>query len=933
MKALPRALFLVALALASAIAVWTFARRGVDTDLFGMVGSDSGGASALADLNALSADAVRVLCADTARAEALRARYPFDSPVDPAAFLETVRAHGRGLLAPKTRELLEKGAFDRIRRAVTRRDYSGVGLFPKADDPFYFLSDFAAAFRALEPAGLPDGAVILTGRGSAIDAAAPTGGLLALVHEAEADSGLWLGGAPFHAALARQATAREVNILGVLSLAAVLVFGWVLFRSFRFVLPMAGAIACGLVAATGAVCLMPGRPHALTFLFGTTLIGLGVDYCYHALAPAHAAPDFVRRLTGALLTTCAAFAPLLFSSVSVLRQMSVFSIVGLVAVYLFARLFVSALPAAPDVPPRAFAPRGLPHAFFLLLVPAALAAAVFWRPHLSSDPSLFHRPAPVMARGEAKFAELSGGSGRLRVVNLTRWQEENAALKEKFGETPKGAFLTAADLPAGLAFTRDGVDFLVLPDSTADAIVGTAGETVDLKALLSDVFARFMSEASLQAALALALLFAGALLLFRRRAFSVFAPPAGAALLTYLSLGALGEPITFFHILCFFVLAGLGIDYAIFHRLGDRPPCTSPNSVVFCSFLTSLVGFGLLAFTSFPVTRGMGVTLAIGLFWAYVLSLPRWDRPRETAAWHEQKEQSAGRFRILLMWYFYRFLGKNVAKILFLVAYVFIYPFCRPARAALRQYYDVLGVKGRPFRHILSFAWSMFDKTDACTLCKNPPRFTLLGDTGWMKGGCFLLSTHLGCIEVMPALRKTWGQTSQAGRGQTPRVHAFQQMGHDAVFTQVFAERLDATQLTLHAVEDIGVETAVEMSEAIRAGEIVLMAGDRLPAAPRADGVPVGRGARSRELRKVFLGRDCAWPKGVFRFAKMMEAPVYAIVCVKTGWNAYELRAARLGEDLLSGYVSFLEENVRRHPYQWYQFYGFFGAGRGEGEK
>lgn len=937
MKVPRRALYLIALALAGAIAVCAFVRRGVDTDLLGMVGTGSGEASALADLRALSADAVHVLCADSARAEALRARYPFDPSVDQTAFLETVRTKGRGLLAPKTRALLEQGAFDRVRRGVMRRDYTGVGLFSKADDPNYFLGDFAAAFAALEPQNLPEGGVILTGRGAAIDAAVPTGGLLTLAREAAADDGLWLSGAPFHAAIARQATVREVNILGAVSLAAVMLFGWLLFRSFRFVLPMAGAIACGLLAATGAVCLLPGRPHALAFLFGTTLIGLGVDYCYHALAPERAAPDFVRRLTGALLTTCAAFAPLLGSSVSVLRQMAVFSIVGLVAIYLFVRLFVPADPAAAGALPRAAVPRRLPRAFVLLLVPAALAAAVFCRPQLSSDPSLFHRPAPVMARGEAKFAALSGGSGRLRVVNLTRWQAENAALKAKFGEPPKGGFLTAADLPAGLAFSRGGADFLVLPDYAADAIVGTAGETVDLKALLADVFARFLSEASLQATLALALLLAVALFLFRWRAFAVFAPPVGAVILTYLSLGAMGEPVTFFHILCFFVLVGLGIDYAIFHRLGDRPRDDFSKRVVFYSFLTSLVGFGLLGVTSFPVTRGMGLTLAVGLFWAYVFSLPRGDRPVRTRgdrpveamAWHEQKEQSAGRLRILVMWYLYRFLGKNVAKILFLFAYVFIYPFCRAARAALRPYYEILGVKGRPFRHILSFAWSIFDKTDACTLCKNPPRFTLAGDTGWMKGGCFLLSTHLGCIEVLPALRKTWGQTPST-RGRTPRVHAFQQMGHDAVFTQVFAARLDAAQLTLHAVEDIGVETAVEMSEAIRAGEIVLMAGDRLSAA--AGGRTAGRGGRKAQFRHRFLGRECAWPKGVFRFAELMGCPLYAIICVKTGWNAYEIKAVRLGTDPLGEYVAFLEENVRQYPYQWYQFYRFFSEADTGGE-
>ena len=943
--------FAVALALAGAIAVFGL-RKGVETDLFSLIGDKGPGDSVVRRLNEVSADSVRVLCADEARAKDLRARYPFDPPMDPETFLSIVRTHGKGLLAPQAREQLEKGELDRLRRSVKRRDYSGVGLFPKAEDPNYFLNDFVIALKALQPEGLPEGAVILTGRGTTIDASVPGGGLLALVREAEADDGLWLSGSPFHTVLARQQTIREVNLLGALSLVAVLLFGWLLFRSFRFVLPMVGAIACGFLLATGAVCLLPGRPHALTFLFGTTLIGLGVDYCYHALSSERAASDFVRKLTGALVTTCFAFAPLLFSSVSVLRQMSVFTIAGLVAISACVLLFVRPL-AGTVRPIRALAKiRFAPFVYVLAVVVLLVGLPLLSRrahDGFSSDPAVFHRPAPVMARGEAKFASLSGGGAGLRIVNLTRWQKENAALKAKLGEEPGGVFLSAADLPAGLAFTREGEDFLVLPEAAASAIVGERGMSVDLRKLLQSLFARFMSESLVQAGVALTLLFVAAVCVFRRRALSVFLPPAAAAVLTFLLLVLMQEPITFFHLLCFFILIGLGIDYAIFHRIAEpnrdvfpaevdwlRIPgekgCLrlSNNPIVFFSFLTSLVGFGLLAFTSFPVTRGMGITLAIGLFWAYSLSLPLGDRPRrggdrprkggdrphgdeaDSAAWHRQKEQSAGRFRILLMWYIYKFLGKNVAKILFLPGYLFIYPFCRPARAALREFYDVLGIKGNSFKHILNFAWSMLDKTDACALCKDPPRMSVVGDKGWMKGGCFLLSTHLGCIEVLPALRKTWGQTPQ-GRGQTPKVHAFQQMGHNAIFTEIFAKNLDNSQLTLHAVEDIGVETAVEMQEAIGRGEIVLMAADRLSAGSKAS------------LVRPFFGRKCKWPKGVLRFAKMMECPIYGITCVSTGWNAYEVRARRLSaEDLLDDYISFLEGEVRRHPLQWYQFYRFF---------
>jgi predicted LPLAT superfamily acyltransferase len=270
--------------------------------------------------------------------------------------------------------------------------------------------------------------------------------------------------------------------------------------------------------------------------------------------------------------------------------------------------------------------------------------------------------------------------------------------------------------------------------------------------------------------------------------------------------------------------------------------------------------------------------------------------------WYRQSEQSAGRWRIWSLWLVYRLFGKRAVQWLLWPVFAFIYPWCKPARAALDRYYRIVGVKPRPFRHLLGFAQQMMDKTDACTLCKNPPRMTVTGDPGWDKGA-FLVSTHVGTIEVLPAL---------ARKGlAVPHVHAFQQLSHDAVFTSLFLRHLNG-RFTLHAVEDIGVETAVAMQEAIRKGDLVLMAGDRLSAGETAS------------LRRDFLGRTCRFPKGVFVFARLMEAPVYAIACVKTGPNDYEVHAKRLSGDLLDGYVRFLEDEVRRHPYQWFQFYDFF---------
>lgn len=65
--------FAVALALAGAIAVFGL-RKGVETDLFSLIGDKGPGDSVVRRLNEVSADSVRVLCADEARAKDLRAR-------------------------------------------------------------------------------------------------------------------------------------------------------------------------------------------------------------------------------------------------------------------------------------------------------------------------------------------------------------------------------------------------------------------------------------------------------------------------------------------------------------------------------------------------------------------------------------------------------------------------------------------------------------------------------------------------------------------------------------------------------------------------------------------------------------------------------------------------------------------------------------------
>ncbi|MCQ2368329.1 MAG: hypothetical protein MJ109_04905 [Kiritimatiellae bacterium] len=876
----------------------------INTDIPSLIGGDA----EIVSLARKSSNTLRVLCDTPAAVEAAKSVFDFDTPIDPKSMYMLLSEKGEGVLGDKARRLLGDGETKKIERAAKRRDFMGVGLFPKAIDPYYFLNDFVLELKAYKPE-LPEGAELLYGSCRGKGSSVKTKNLLSL---AKKRRDIHLSGSPFHTLIATERTKREVNFLGVISIAAVFVLGFLLARTWRIFPLLFLALTLGFAAAILVVILVFKSIHIVTILFGTSLIGLGVDYCYHGFME----PEKKKELTSALVTTSLAFVPLFFSGVAALSQMALFTIVGIVVIYIFVILTADRFAIRKDFgqkilsSPREYADDKsllpeLPKTTWQILKGIAFVALIaFSGPmYYDNSPDAFYKPDSFLAENEEAVKKVSNpDSLGFSLVDLEDWQRENLELKKKLrgvGDVaPYQPLITSSDLPPQMTVNIGGRSKLILP--------GERNLKDELEKLLNG-FALKSYYGLVLAVLAITLV---AIVIYRFSFLRIVGPIIAALILTFCTLPIFGEKINFFHILSLFIVMGLGIDYSIFHfqlnhRLAPRPNKT----VVFFSFLTSLLGFGLLGLTSFPVTRSMGLTIALGLVYSYLLSLPSKKSPSSintpAGAWHSQSEQSAGKLRIMLIFWIYKYLGKSAAKLLFFPAFLFIYPFCRPAKAALEDFYRVTGLKGSVFKQLLSFAWSMIDKTDACSLNKNPPKIKLKGDLDWMKGGCFLLSTHLGCIEVLPALRSEYPGAS--------KVNAFQQLGHDAVFTEIFLKYMDKDQLTLHAVEDIGVETAANMKEAIERGEIVLMAGDRPSAGSKA------------VLKHKFFGHVCEWPKGVFRFAKLMESPVYAITMVKTGWSSYEVHAKKLDvSELLPQYVEFLESEVSAYPEQWYNFYQYF---------
>jgi predicted exporter len=97
-------------------------------------------------------------------------------------------------------------------------------------------------------------------------------------------------------------------------------------------------------------------------------------------------------------------------------------------------------------------------------------------------------------------------------------------------------------------------------------------------------------------------------------------PSVLASLATLGLFGWFGLPFNLFTLLALWLVLGLGIDYGIFLRHGREHRPTAILSVTL-SACTTLIAFGLLAFSTTPFIRSIGSTLlvAITLSWAFVL--------------------------------------------------------------------------------------------------------------------------------------------------------------------------------------------------------------------------------------------------------------------------------------------------------------------------
>ena len=281
----------------------------------------------------------------------------YSSNINATGIIEDYEKYQNNLLSNKTRKLLINKDYDAVIANAYESLYNPVmpPIGSIEQDPFLLLTDFvmnltenfqtSADFVPIQLNEKFYSLIILDVNNEL--ALSPTvlnaevKKLVDLQNELSKDGvKVYLTGAPVHSYFASSHSIFEINLICILSTLFVIGLIFWYFGSLLPLIPIAVSIGLGIYAGYCVTALIFKDIHILTFVFSTTLIGVCVDYSLHYFVAlkegkrgVDTIKDIFKSLTVSLITTVSAFLILLFADFVLLRQISVFTITGLVTVY------------------------------------------------------------------------------------------------------------------------------------------------------------------------------------------------------------------------------------------------------------------------------------------------------------------------------------------------------------------------------------------------------------------------------------------------------------------------------------------------------------------------------------------------------------------------------------------------------------------------
>jgi predicted LPLAT superfamily acyltransferase len=309
------------------------------------------------------------------------------------------------------------------------------------------------------------------------------------------------------------------------------------------------------------------------------------------------------------------------------------------------------------------------------------------------------------------------------------------------------------------------------------------------------------------------------------------------------------------------------------------------------------------------------------------------NRTHASASEHWAKLEEAGfGFGIAFLYRIYYFFGRWPFRLFLYPVISYFYLFRRTAREASIEYLHKLTAHAgieiikanhwTSFLHFVAFGESLLDKILSHTGRYTLSNVSIVGrepvQAYLSKGqGLLLLTAHIGSLEVSRAIAQF----------RNIPITILAHSANSEKFNSVLKRINPNAHVNLMQVADFGAAQAITLANKVAAGEVVIIAADRVPINEQQSGVVLAE----------FLGAFANFPSGAYVLAHLLQCPVFMVFCTQTNGQyclSYELFSERIQlprrnrHQALAVYAQKFADKLalqcQKSPLQWFNFYSFW---------
>ena len=599
---------------------------------------------------------------------------------DVSNLLNQYLSHPANFLSDSARELLKNEKYDEVYARSLQALYNPTGIQLSAidKDPYLFVDDFILAnskfYRTVSSSDDKYydflSVKIKSKEGLSPDLSNKKIAEIVQLQKSltNSSSKIYLAGSPVHSYTTSTNSVVSINIICFLSTLLIAIMTYYYFRSIKVLIPIALSIIFGMLAGYVATKLWFDNFQIITMVFSTTLIGIGIDYSYHYCFSDKFDKRFIKNLSLSLLTTIVPFALLYLTGIELLKQIAVFTVFGLSAIYALVVFFYPCFDFPKPKQSIKF-PQKIYKITLIILMLLSVAGCV--RLHFNDSLTALYTPSKKLLNAEKLFNEVSGNFSqntqfitikgaafeeilqreekvcenltqhKIEYLALSKFipsksrQAENFALVKKLYVNNPDAYrgiLSAGQIANLKKQTFSPVEFNInsypylsdfMLNPTTSLILAFTPDNISVDEdfahvvnLRSDIEKYMQKYREILFAifpfvfLILVLVVVYAL----KRNLKLLLPPVlgifGAAGLTSFILGELN----LFSLISLYLVLGFTMDYSIFRAGGSR----HVEDAIFISALTTAFSFLMLSTTGFKLLESISLVLFFGILISYI---------------------------------------------------------------------------------------------------------------------------------------------------------------------------------------------------------------------------------------------------------------------------------------------------------------------------